>query len=67
MPMDDPVEDLSPARYQQLLKERERLRGMNGFKSAAEALESLAAIIGEEDLEEFSATIRRWRGYQDGG
>ena len=65
--MDEPIPDHSPTRSQQLLKEQQRLRSIHGFESAEAALESLATIIGEEDLEEFGATIRRWRGHEDAG
>jgi hypothetical protein len=63
--MDEPVEVLSPARYQQLRAEQKRLRSINGFRSIEEALESLANIIGsDEEIDEFVRTIHRWRGHE---
>jgi hypothetical protein len=62
--MDEPVEDLSPARYQQLMAEQEHLRSIDGFRSIEEALASLANIIGpDEEIDEFVTTIHRWRGH----
>jgi hypothetical protein len=66
--MDEPIEIRGQARYLRLIEEQERRMGDRRFRSVEEALEAFAALFeSEEEMDEFSATIRRWRGYDADG
>jgi hypothetical protein len=66
--MDEPIEIRGRARYLQLIEEQERRMGDRRFGSVDEALKAFAALFeSEEEMDEFSATIRRWRGHDADG
>jgi hypothetical protein len=52
------------SRYLQLIEEQERQKADRSFANAAEALEALAAIFeSDEEIDEFVASVHRWRGH----